>query len=208
MTNRKYIDKPCEICGKTITTRQDKPSKTCSYNCMGVLRKQKANLYRVYKNCGNNFIAKKQSNVFCSNKCSSHYRNRDKKRTILCNQCGKEFERPNCHIGERNFCSKECALKYTVDNGLMAEANHTNWKGGKSTQDGYIFKRIGKGKYVGEHRLIMEKEIGRVLRDDEIIHHVDRNKLNNRIDNLQILSRAEHIEIHRDSLYKRKEESK
>ena len=73
--------------------------------------------------------------------------------------------------------------------------------------DGYIFTRVQKGKYIANHRLIMENEIGRTLSDDEIVHHIDKNKLNNRIENLQIVTRAEHIEIHRDSLYPQRDEA-
>jgi hypothetical protein len=50
------------------------------------------------------------------------------------------------------------------------------------------------------HRLVMEKMIGRPLRSDEIVHHIDGNKLNNDPSNLQIVTRAEHIRIHKDDL--------
>lgn len=42
----------------------------------------------------------------------------------------------------------------------------------------------------------MEKNIGRELRSDEIVHHIDGNKLNNDIVNLVIVTRAEHARIH------------
>ena len=53
----------------------------------------------------------------------------------------------------------------------------------------------GKG-YVMEHRLVTEDNIGRFLFPDEIVHHVDRNKRNNNISNLVIMSREEHIRLH------------
>ena len=47
------------------------------------------------------------------------------------------------------------------------------------------------------HRLIYADEHGIELPDDVIIHHKDENKLNNDIDNLTTVTRAEHIRMHR-----------
>ena len=43
------------------------------------------------------------------------------------------------------------------------------------------------------HRLVMETLLGRRLRTDEHVHHVDGDKHNNRPDNLQLLSASEHM---------------
>jgi len=51
-------------------------------------------------------------------------------------------------------------------------------------------------KYMREHRLIMEKHLGRKLGIFEIVHHKDKNKSNNKLSNLQILSPEEHSSIH------------
>ncbi len=51
--------------------------------------------------------------------------------------------------------------------------------------------------YAPEHRLKASKMIGRPLRHDEIVHHKDGNKKNNRARNLQIVTRKEHFSIHR-----------
>jgi hypothetical protein len=54
--------------------------------------------------------------------------------------------------------------------------------------------------YVYEHRLIIENEIGRLLKSTEIVHHKDGNKLNNNIANLELChSIAEHKVKHRKS---------
>lgn len=56
---------------------------------------------------------------------------------------------------------------------------------------------IGWNSYRKEHMLVMEKHIGRPLKPNEIIHHIDGNKLNNNIENLLLLSSSkEHRDIH------------
>lgn len=49
-------------------------------------------------------------------------------------------------------------------------------------------------KYLGrhEHRYLMEKKLGRKLLRSEHVHHIDGNKHNNSLDNLIVLSDAEH----------------
>ena len=44
----------------------------------------------------------------------------------------------------------------------------------------------------------MEVKLGRKLLPTEIVHHKDFNKINNSIDNLEILTRSEHNKIHRN----------
>ncbi|MCR4307676.1 MAG: HNH endonuclease [Candidatus Berkelbacteria bacterium] len=82
------------------------------------------------------------------------------------------------------------------------EKNH-RWKGGRTTSGGgYIWiKKLDHPNknaqgYVPEHRLIIEKEIGRYLLPDEHIHHINENKQDNRLENLRIVSPQEHAAIH------------
>lgn len=53
-----------------------------------------------------------------------------------------------------------------------------------------------KHGYVLHHRVIMENHIGRLLEDDEIVHHIDGNKKNNNINNLTIMKAKDHITMH------------
>ena len=51
-------------------------------------------------------------------------------------------------------------------------------------------------KYVREHRLIIEKQIGRYLHKWELVHHINEIRNDNRVENLRIVSKSEHEKIH------------
>lgn len=51
------------------------------------------------------------------------------------------------------------------------------------------------------HRTTMEKYLGRNLRPDEHVHHIDGNHKNNELSNLQVLTAPEHCKIHNPSMY-------
>lgn len=57
-----------------------------------------------------------------------------------------------------------------------------------------------KTGYVYEHRKVMADSIGRPLLRTELVHHINGIKTDNRIENLQIVSRFEHSQIHSGEL--------
>lgn len=79
--------------------------------------------------------------------------------------------------------------------GKCIGAANPKWKGGTITPFGYRAIRDG-GKQRHEHRVVMERKLGRALLANEDVHHIDGNKLHNRIDNLEVMTKSEHTRLH------------
>jgi len=79
---------------------------------------------------------------------------------------------------------------------------HWNWKGDTSISKGYKFilkpnhPRANTNGYVRESVIIMEEAMGRYIKDDECVHHINKNTLDNRLNNLKLMTKSEHAKLH------------
>lgn len=113
---------------------------------------------------------------------------------VRCDNCKKLFNTYKCYLKrdrKNRFCSKKCEGEFrTLSNTL------DHWEGGHiSKSTGYKYIEFN-GKQVEEHRLVMMRYLGRNLKRNEVVHHINGNKLDNRIENLQLLSNEEHASMH------------
>lgn len=111
-----------------------------------------------------------------------------------CIDCGKERwvfiykgkpRNPRCH---------RCKLSGNL---------HPLWQGGKTRdnrqyikvhlkRDDPLYPMSYKGEVV-EHRLVMARHLGRCLHRQEIVHHINGNREDNRIENLEIVTQSSHM---------------
>ena len=118
-----------------------------------------------------------------------------------CPNCGKLIQPssmmcPSCaRLGKRNpfFGHGKCGDK------------NPHWKGGRAYDSyGYILvsstisPAVNTQGYIREHRMIMEKYLGRILLETEVVHHINGIKDDNRLENLmKFASQAEHAAWHK-----------
>lgn len=77
------------------------------------------------------------------------------------------------------------------------------WKGGRwRNKDGYVLVKFynhhskRSQDYVFEHRLVMERHLGRNLKSSEVVHHINGRRDDNRIENLILMKHGEHARHH------------
>lgn len=116
----------------------------------------------------------------------------------VCDYCRKEF-RKNAYAtthSKTQTCSMDCkydlkryGLRKTNSNGyvLIYSSTHPN---------------RDKRNYVLEHRLVMEKHLGRYLKPEEVVHHINDDRSDNRIKNLELFKNVGYHNQHHKKLLK------
>lgn len=95
-----------------------------------------------------------------------------------------------------------CVFGLKADDRFRRGKDNHKWKGGKSkTKEGYMLvlapgEGSGVKRYVYEHRLVIQRHLGRRLTKDEAVHHIDGDRLNNSIENLLLISYQDHAKHH------------
>ena len=112
------------------------------------------------------------------------HKQRNDRENSKCKYCDRTIGR----CGAKGMCNKHYQMWRLHGDPLYAD------KKPRATSHGYY--RIGKaGQH--EHRKIFEDYIGRKLKPDEVIHHIDFDKTNNSIENLWLYqSKNEHTRVH------------
>ena len=170
------------------------------------------------ENCNAEHDGSYGSGRFCSSKCARGFSTKAKRKEInekvakkladrghgdvllTCKNCNKEFKRP-WNKRDQKTCSNTCRAllrgkKTVVERGNLWDIY------GFIKGDQYLLaivpthpKRL-LNLYYPYHRVVMENHLGRLLTEEEIVHHINEDKRDNRLENLAIVSKAEHNKIH------------
>lgn len=177
-----------------------KAQKYCSNACKGVASKvekpvrEKQSKKTVYasrpcEQCEGDYTPTTLHQRFCSMGCSGQNRKKNKIAAIVEKECEvcRDMFKPRIGSAGR-FCSWACKNN-------AQGASCSAWRGGRSIKrDGYVLvvakdhPKANRDGYVLEHRLVMEQSIGRYLTPKETVHHINGDKQDNRIENLQLRS--------------------
>jgi len=174
---------------------------------------------KICQTCGEEFnVRPSRVGKYCSRQCKDQAQRKEKVKRI-CVFCKKSFEIFPSALkkGEGTFCSKKCYGLSIKGKPLSVECREAlnkvtmlkgpesiGWRGGRvRTAKGYILvyapdhpNRIS-GAYVREHRLVMEKILGRFLSPTEVVHHINGIKDANESENLKLFeSTGEHSRMH------------
>src|ERR1700745_393067 len=101
-----------------------------------------------------------------------------------CAECGKELERRSGEspkrFAARRFCSRKCtaAAGSRRASVLAAERDPSTYK--VIERNGYLMEYVGGGRYQYQHRLVMEKHLGRKRLSNEVVDHGPGGKHDNR----------------------------
>ena len=147
--------------------------------------------------CSKDFY-RKPSHIRKENYCSVNCLGKaHRKGSILsCSICGTKIYRRLLHQKKNQtgkfFCTQKCATIWRSEK--FREKGHGNWKGGQ-----YSYKEILKRIKIVQTCLLCKKDDKRIL----VVHHIDKNRMNNVAKNLAWLCHNCHHLVHN---YKKEED--
>lgn len=190
------IEVSCTGCGKTLhkypsAIKQNTTNRFfCSQECRNRIgSKPRRGTFKTCERCEKDFYLPSyriDSAKFCSIECRDKAENRIE---YPCAFCGRA-KRVSRSVFEHNaslYCSRDCAYK------ARSAAAYGNTR---TNADGYVVVRLPDHPNVSatgevlQHRLVMEQHLGRLLFPREEVHHRNGIKNDNRIENLELWSKA------------------
>lgn len=134
----------------------------------------------ICENCGKEYAKKYGTQRACSVACGN--RLKEVRKEVVCKACGETFIRPHGKT-KRQFCSRSCAMTDRVREGQLMRPQGST----APHSSGYILEKVGK-KWIMQHRLVMERILGRYLDPKERVHHKNGVRSDNRPENLELWS--------------------
>jgi hypothetical protein len=83
--------------------------------------------------------------------------------------------------------------KYFKTEGLIEKNGYLQFKVPKGCR--FSIMKNAKG-YIPVHRLAMAAYLQRPLTSEEVVHHINGNMTDNRLDNLELMTQSKHVGIH------------
>lgn len=175
----------CNHCGKSFQCRRSKVGARiyCCRQCYRQSQTRKPHKYYEYNqnktcsDCGKSINNRSERCSGCSKKANRS------RITLTCDHCGRLFQRAPNGVRDKNYCSRQCGN----------ESRRT--PGGAISAGGYRLLYID-GKKIYEHRYVMEQHLGRPLTTDDVVHHINGDRLDNRIENLELTTQHAHTTYH------------
>jgi hypothetical protein len=201
----------CAGCGTEIVKRKSDADRAktgrffCSMECRrrsGMSTKPTTVPRSQCQQCGAECVfygKQKVTGRFCSKPCYDEWQARQRIARI-CEWCSKEFSVQPSFLTRQTarFCSRAC---YTMAAPKNRAGHLHNGRPAVIDSSGYVRvyepthpAAFGNGQIL-EHRLVMSNFLGRPIRSDEHVHHVNGVKTDNRIENLVVLGHSQHSSL-------------